>query len=142
MEAKEKNKIKKKKTGGRQKDVGNHPDKKARTAAHTKSQRKWRAKQDKKAKPPGSNLSHPRGFANQTNKHDCSASNSKTRGGWPNEDLMEEHFPGLDDRLRDLREWLLTRVGHPYNDHEAIHEGIKYGIKKGISKFSGPGTRD
>ena len=33
MEAKEKSKIKKKKTGGRQKDVGNHPDKKARTAA-------------------------------------------------------------------------------------------------------------
>ena len=53
---------------------------------------------------------------------------------------MEEHFPGLDDRLRDLREWLLTRVGHPYHDHEAIHEGIKAGIYGGIKKFAGSGT--
>ena len=53
----------------------------------------------------------------------------ESQGGWPNEDLMEKHFPGLDNRLRDLREWLLTRVG---DNHKAVWKGVIHGINGGI----------
>ena len=115
----------KKKTGGRKKGTPNLPNDAAKSAAKKASfKRWWKAKQRKKANPPER--------AQKVNK--------KPQGGWPKEDLMEEHFPGLDDRLRDLREWMLTRVGFPENDHKEVYKGVKDGIKHGISNHAGTGT--
>ena len=52
-------------------------------------------------------------------------------------ETMEKRFPGLDNLLGDLREWLPTRVGFPFNDHKTIHAGIIKGIFEGIKQGGG-----
>ena len=53
---------------------------------------------------------------------------------------METKFPGFDDKLRDLRDFMLSRMYWPLKDHKKVWQGVTWGIKKGIKKVAGEGA--
>ena len=55
---------------------------------------------------------------------------------------MKEHFPLLDDYLRDLRNWLLARADPPHDDAEKVCKGIIRYVNGGIRSVAGDGAVD
>jgi len=55
---------------------------------------------------------------------------------------MKEHFPLLDDYLRDLRNFLLSRVHFPHDDSEEMCKSIVVGVRAGIKKYMGASGLD
>ena len=87
----------------------------------------------KKTKPPGSSLSHS-----------TASKKVKPQEGWPDEDKMEEHFPGFDDFLRDLRQWMLEEItDSTIVKDNVVADAVSRGIFAGLRKWGGgQETRD